>query len=97
MSKIIVKNSEVIEFGRGSIGVFNTSLVPTNTEQQPIEAIALDFYTKSFPIRSIPGKEHEIFRDLEAPSVILAFHNLESALVLKEALDKVIERLSNEA
>lgn len=93
-----IEHSIIVEFGLGTIGVTEIILEPIKEENKKpvnVKGIALEHFIKSFPVGETITKDALESLDHSVPSILLAFHSKESAIVLQEALAKVIAKFDN--
>jgi hypothetical protein len=90
-----INGTIIVEFGLGTTGVINTKLEPT--EDAPIGSktligIALESYDKAYPMGEMIGSQEGELTVTQLP-IVLIFHNLEGAKILKEHLETAITQL----
>ena len=91
-----IHNTIIIEFGLGITVITFTKLESLRDPEEPaILGIVLERYTTPQEIGSEVSGIGDAEIDKTTPAIILAIHNIEGAMVLKETLELVITQLAS--
>jgi hypothetical protein len=94
-----IHNHIIVELGFGNVGIIYTILKPTEVSPigfKDVVGVVLEPMLESFEIGKVITSSDKAKVDESKPKIVIAFHNLESALILQECLGLAIQRLIEE-